>query len=160
MILKLGWFVSLVSILAAGCAVAWATHTKVIQNQSEEVRVIAQDAFSNKEWELSKEKNLEILSEDPEDPDGWFYLGLSQHYLGEFDAARRSFQNSKNFGHEPSIIHYNLACGYALQGYDKGVFEHIQISKDLGFPVEAFAQNDEDFREYINRPEFKLIIGD
>lgn len=157
--LKLAWIVALGSIISATLAITVATQNSVVRKNDLVQRQSAQSAFTNKDWAESKKYNLAIIADQPDDPDAWFNLGLSQHFLGNLVEARESFIKSKELGHDPGIIHYNLGCGYNLLGERELALKHLQIANDLQFPVANYAAEDKDLQSLINDPEFQKIFS-
>lgn len=158
MILKVGWLIAIFSIITAGLSVAYATQQQIKKNDLKEIKTTARIAFADQNWAESKKGNLELLQHNKNDKMAWFNLGLSQHYLGEYDEARSSFSRALNLGFEPGIIHYNFACTYAQEDNLPKLIENIEISKNYGFPVAKFSESDPDLAEYRTNEEFRKVI--
>lgn len=159
MLLKVGWFVALFTVLTAGVSVAIATQQQIKKNNIVMTETKARIAVSDQEWATVKEQNLELLAHDPKDPDLWFMLGLARHYLGEYDQSRKDWLQAKDLGNEPGIVHYNLACSYARENDTEKVIENIKESKEFGFNVREFAESDPDLANMRNNPEFQKAVG-
>ncbi len=119
----------------------------------------AQIAVTDKEWATAKEQNLALIAHNSKDPKAWFMLGLARHYLGEYEQSREDWLKSKELGHEPGIVHYNLACSYARENRTAEVLDNIKEAKKEGFNVREFAESDPDLENMRNNPEFQDIVG-
>jgi tetratricopeptide (TPR) repeat protein len=159
MLLKVGWFVALISVLFAGVSVAIATQQQVKKNTIVQTVTTAKIAVTDKEWTTVKEKNLELIGHDSQDANAWFMLGLARHYLGEYEESRKDWLKAEELGHEPGIVHYNLACSYARQNKTEQVIDEIKEAKELGFNVREFSETDPDLAQIRHNPEFQNIIN-
>lgn len=158
MLLKVGWFVALFSILFAGLSVAFATQQQIKKNVNQTKKVTATIAFADQNWAESKDCNLDIIKHDPKDQSAWFNLGLSQHYLGEYEEARKSFIQAIEYGFEPGINYYNIACTYARQENLPKVIEYAEKAQIHGFPVAKYSESDPDLAEVRTTEQFKEVL--
>lgn len=154
MVLKVGWFVALASILFAGICVAIATNRQIDKNETAQTKVTAHLAFADQDWEASEKKNREILQRNPKDGEAWFYLGLSQHYQKDYTHGRDAFYKAIAYGYKPGISYYNIACTHARQRNFDLAIKSLLTAKSHRFPVLDFAQDDPDMEELRQLPEF------
>ncbi|MFM9873617.1 MAG: tetratricopeptide repeat protein [Fimbriimonadaceae bacterium] len=158
MLLKVGWFVALFTILTAGVGVALSTQKQINKNNIVLTQTLAKIAVSDQDWKSAKEWNLELLKHNPENKSALFNLGLARHYLGEYEQARQDWNHSLRLGGEPGIIYYNLACSYARENNTEQVLKCIQKSKDEGFNVKEYSESDPDLAEMRKSHAFMQIV--
>jgi tetratricopeptide (TPR) repeat protein len=158
MVAKIGWVCAILSIIAAGLAVTYSTNKDVSKLEQAKVESENRIAIADQDWEKVLAISQEILKQDPNNKKAWFNTGLAQHYLGRYAQARESFNKSKSLGHEPGIIHYNLACGYAQEGKTKEAISELKTSQILDFPIDEFICTDPDLGKLKQTPEFKTAF--
>ncbi|MBL8068180.1 MAG: hypothetical protein JNM28_07005 [Armatimonadetes bacterium] len=147
MVLKVGWFVALASILFAGVCVAFSTNQQVKKNDQMATKVTGHLAFADEDWASCEKSNREILAKNPDDGEAWFYLGLAQHYQGEYVYGRDSFYRAISLGYRIPISYYNIACTFARQGEFEQAMKALENADLKGFPVRDFAMDDPDMEK-------------
>ena len=158
MIAKFGWIVALVSMVAATGAVLLERRAELAGERQKTIQKEARLAVAEEDWTGAELKYGVLLKTDPEDGNAWFMLGLSQHYQGEFQAAREHFLKAEELGHDGALVHYNIACGWALQGEKKAALDELDIAVQKGGISAEIAKEDCDLESIRNEARFKAVV--
>lgn len=119
------------------------------------IKVTGHLAFADEDWASCEKSNREILAKNPEDGEAWFYLGLAQHYQGEYVSGRDSFYRAISLGYRIPICYYNIACTFARQGEFEQAMKALENADRKGFPVRDFATDDPDMEQLRGLRLFK-----
>lgn len=158
MLAKIGWMVALGSMVAATGAVLLERNAEIKSAKQEQIRVEGKLAITSEDWPAAEAKYAAVLKDNPDDGQAWFMMGLAQHYQQKYKAASESFRQAEDLGYEPGLVHYNIACGLALQGKKQEALAEIERACDFGGLSPEIAMTDEDLVSLRDEPRFKDAI--
>jgi len=103
----------------------------------------------------------QLVCDDPEDGEAWYFLGLARHTAGELDLAIRGHLLATQLvaqGHPFRVnAHYNVACVYALQGKKERALQWLHRARNAGFANLAQVGQDADLKGLHDDPRFELF---
>ncbi len=94
----------------------------------------------------------------PDDPRA-FYLGAGTlQQLGEHDRAERWIGRALAIDPTDSVVNYNVACFYALEGQGDKALTSLESAVDHGSVSASWMQNDDDLASIRDNPRFDALI--
>ena len=91
------------------------------------------------------------------------YLGanrlIERNLPGDRDLARQWWERAVALDPEDGVLHYNVACGYALAGERDKAFEHLFRAVDLGWAHPQWLLNDGDLVTLRDDPRFGQLLA-
>ena len=108
------------------------------------------------------EEAIEVIEKHlkwhPDDPRA-FYLGAgSLQQLGEHERAERWIGRALAIDPTDSVVLYNVACFYALEGQGDKALNCLESAVDHGSVSASWMQNDNDLETIRENPRFDALI--
>jgi tetratricopeptide (TPR) repeat protein len=100
----------------------------------------------------------EIVKHDPDNTQAWASLGMANHQLGNYRRALEAFKQAQQLGYYSHIIHYNIACSYALSGDHFEALAHLDSAVTAGYTNFEHIQADQDLKPIRSYKRYAEII--
>ncbi|MDI9641117.1 hypothetical protein QPK87_05500 [Kamptonema cortianum] len=155
---KLGWFIAVATLFAGSGIVYFDTVKKVADKEAVVTRGRALKNFVDEDWGAAEAQFRKAISSNENDSHAWFMMAFAQHYQGKYGLARENFLKAEKLGACKKLVHYNLACGYALEGDSKSALKELNRAVELNFNMYEHAKEDPDLDSLRDLPEFKKIM--
>jgi len=119
----------------------------------------ADRAFQAKDFKAAAAAYQELVGREPANASGWFKLGLSRHFLNDFQGAADAYEKAKANGVRSPGLGWNLACAYARLGKDEQALTILgKLVAGGGFKAKALT-GDDDLASLRGKPEFEKLVA-
>ncbi|MCC9606840.1 tetratricopeptide repeat protein [Blastopirellula sp. JC732] len=101
----------------------------------------------------------QVCDDDPADIHVWLALGWSYKRLGRLDLAIEALEEAMCQDPAQPIIHYNLACYWALAKNIRLSLEYLAQACEINSSFRELVGNEPDFDAIRNDPEFIGLLN-
>lgn len=124
----------------------------------DELKQQATSFLQSNEFGKAAEILGQLVERIPNDGDAWFHLGYSLHMDGQLEKAIEAHKKAVELNGNPQTATYNLACAYSLLGDAEKARAFLKDAIELGFNDRSQVDNDSDFDNVRNDPEFLALL--
>ena len=103
------------------------------QSKDSETTAQATDAYQAKDWVHAAELYTKVTAEHPNEPRGWYRLGVSLHATHQEQLAITAFEKASSLGAPQGNAEYGIAECYAALKNTGKAFEYLQKAVDAGY---------------------------
>lgn len=96
---------------------------------------------------------------DADNLDIWLALGWCHKRTGHLDLAIQALEEALAVDGEHAIIHYNLACYWALANNPKLAVAYLSRAFDIDGHYRDLVSRERDFDTIRNHPEFQMLTS-
>lgn len=119
----------------------------------------ARALIRDREWKVAAGIFDKLSERFPDDAEIWYYVGLTHHYLENWDRAIEGHKRSASLpGFNPRGPLYNLACAYALTGETELALDTLGKAIEAGWNNKIHTLADKDLEGLRNLPRFKELV--
>ena len=115
------------------------------------IPAMAKDDIEVEFWES-------IIKRNPNHVDALTVLGEAYTKMGDYSKGLDADIRLARLKPNSSIVHYNLACSYALTGNKKLAFEELAKSIELGYRDAEHMMRDKDLDSLKGDPKWKVLM--
>ncbi|MFT7539185.1 MAG: hypothetical protein ACI9K5_000134 [Gammaproteobacteria bacterium] len=119
---------------------------------------VANGLFKRGEFREAAASYRRIAEARPEEMRAWFLLGLSHHYLGQYEEALSAHLRAARFPESAVNATYNAACAQALLGNSDQAFVLLRKAMDGGFDDLRHIEGDRDLVSLQSDPRWEDIV--
>lgn len=101
----------------------------------------------------------EVLKELPEDFSANYWAGLTCLYMKRYMSAVKYFRAALKAKPNNYLVHYNIACAYALLGLKEEALQHLEKAVENGYDDADHMSTDEDLRSLRDDERFKRLLN-
>ena len=119
----------------------------------------ADRAFQAKDFKTAASAYADVVSREPANAIGWFKLGLSKHFLADFQAASDAYEKAFANGMRSPMLGWNRACAFARTGKDEEALALLgRLVAGGGFKAKALT-GDDDLASLRGKPAFEKLVA-
>lgn len=114
--------------------------------------------FQDQEWKPAVKTFKQILDDEPQNGEAWFYLGLSFHSLKMYQEALHAYNYADSLGFTQAQTRYNMACSYSLMNEKGKALHALAEAMNAGFQQLQQLLSDTDLDNIRNEPAFQELL--
>jgi len=120
----------------------------------------AHQSISDQKWGEAVAAFEKLTEAYPEDKESWYYLGLANHHLENYQEALRAAERAAALpGYVPHRPVYNIACAYARLGRTEYALNALEQAIALGMTDRGYIENDGDLESLRDEPRYREMVG-
>jgi tetratricopeptide (TPR) repeat protein len=96
--------------------------------------------------------------ENPANVHAWLAVGWCQKRVGRIDLAIEALEEALVAEPHDALIHYNLACYWALVGKKRQALAYLSKSLDMNDQYRALVASESDFDSLRTDPAFQSLV--
>ncbi len=100
-----------------------------------------------------------LVKDHPGFVDALMPLAEAYTRAGRFDLGLRIDKRLARLRRQDPVVHYNLACSYALVGEKESAFRALAKALELGFENRVLMLRDPDLKSLHSDPRFKKMAS-
>ena len=114
--------------------------------------------FQDQELQSAVKTFKQILEEEPQNGEAWFYLGLSFHSQKMYPEAIDAYKSADSLNFAPARTRYNLACSYSLLNEKGKALHALAEAINAGFQQLQLLLSDADLDNLRKEPAFQELF--
>ena len=119
----------------------------------------ARALIRDRKWKVAAVSFDKLSERFPDDAEIWYYVGLTHHYLENWDRAIVAHKRAASLpDYYPQRPLYNLACAYALTGKTELALDTLEKAIEAGWNNKIHTLTDKDLEGLGNLPRFKALV--
>ncbi|NIV94632.1 tetratricopeptide repeat protein [candidate division KSB1 bacterium] len=114
--------------------------------------------FQEQKWQQAAKAYEKIAESAASNGMVWFRMGLSYHYLQQYEKAISAYKKAENFGFAQQRTRYNLACANSLLGKKDQAFAWMDKALGAGFSGVKLLKTDSDLTNIRDDDRFAKVL--